>query len=185
MTAAEPTALRNLEAALARFPRVAVTHAPTPVETLANLGADLGLSLMVKRDDCTGFGLGGNKVRQLEFYIGAAQAQNADTVLITGALQSNFARTAAALAGRFSMDCHIQLEERVADVSALYRDNGNVLLDRLIGASLHSFPEGENEAAADAAVQAIAAELRGAGRRPYVIPLAASNWPANSSAATT
>ena len=177
MTTATLSARSDLEQALARFPRVAVGHLPTPLEPLANLGADLGLSLSVKRDDCTGFGFGGNKVRQLEFYIGAARAESADTVLITGAVQSNFVRTAAAMAARFSMACHIQLEERVRDVSALYRDNGNVLLDRLLGATLHSFPEGENEAGADAAVAAIAAELRQAGRRPFVIPLGADHPP--------
>ncbi len=176
-TAARGSAESNLEDALARFPRVAVTHAPTPLEPLANLGAELGLSLLAKRDDCTGLGFGGNKVRQLEFYFGAALAAEADTVLITGAVQSNFVRTAAAMAARFNMVCHIQLEERVPDVGALHRSNGNVLLDRLFGAKLHSFPEGENEAGADAAVEAIADDLRAAGRKPYIIPLAANHPP--------
>ena len=177
MTALKRSAEDSLEEALARFPRVAVTHAPTPLEPLANLGADLGLSLLAKRDDCTGLGFGGNKVRQLEFYFGAALAEGADTVLITGAVQSNFVRTAAAMAARFSMECHIQLEERVPDVTPLYRDNGNVLLDRLLGARLHSFPEGENEAGADAAVAVIADKLRAEGRKPYIIPLGVDHPP--------
>ncbi|WP_422369110.1 D-cysteine desulfhydrase family protein [Pelagibius sp.] len=177
MSAAKRSAEDNLEEALARFPRVAVTHAPTPLEPLANLGADLGLSLLAKRDDCTGLGFGGNKVRQLEFYFGAALAAGADTVLITGAVQSNFVRTAAAMAARFGMECHIQLEERVPDVTPLHRNNGNVLLDRLFGARLHSFPEGEDEAGADAAVAAIADKLRGAGRKPYIIPLGVDHPP--------
>ena len=177
MNTAPHSAVNRLEQALAGFARVAVAHTPTPLEPLANLGGDLGLSLTVKRDDCTGLGFGGNKVRQLEFYFGAALAEDADTILITGAVQSNFVRTAAAMARRFDMDCHIQLEERVPDVGALYRDNGNVLLDRLLGATLHHFPEGENEAGADAAVAAIAEDLRAAGRRPYVIPLGAGHPP--------
>ncbi|NIA68044.1 D-cysteine desulfhydrase family protein [Pelagibius litoralis] len=170
-------AVDRLKESLARFPRAAVAHLPTPLEPLANLGGDLDLSLFVKRDDCTGIGFGGNKVRQLEFYLGAALAEEADTVLITGAVQSNYVRTAAAMAGRFGMDCHIQLEERVTDVDDLYRNNGNVLLDRLLGATLHSFPEGENEAGADAAVGAIAERLRGEGRSPYIIPLGAGHPP--------
>lgn len=166
-----------LNETLARFARVEVAHVPTPLEALGNLGGDLGLSLSVKRDDCTGFALGGNKVRQLEYYIGAARAEGADTVLITGAVQSNFVRTAAAMARRFDMECHIQLEERVAGAGDLYRTNGNVLLDRLLGASIRTFPVGEDPAGADKALYELADELRGAGRRPYVITLGTDHPP--------
>lgn len=163
--------------ALELFPRAAIGHLPTPLETMPNLGRELGLSLYVKRDDCTGIGFGGNKVRQLEYYLGAAQAENANVLLITGAVQSNFVRTAAAIGRRLGMDCHIQLEERVPDVSTLHRTNGNVFLDKLLGATLHSYPTGEDESGADAAIAAIANELRAAGRRPYVIPLGADSKP--------
>jgi D-cysteine desulfhydrase/L-cysteate sulfo-lyase len=168
---------QELDAALARFARIDVAHTPTPLERLDNLGGDLDLKLAVKRDDCTGSAFGGNKVRQLEYYLAAALAERADTVLITGAVQSNYVRTAAAMARRLGLDCHIQLEERVAEVSELYRRNGNVLLDRLLGATLHSFPEGENEAGADTAVTAIADKLKAEGRRPYVIPLGPEHAP--------
>ncbi len=167
----------SLIAAVDRHPRVVVAHTPTPIEALVNLGADLGVSLHVKRDDCTGIGFGGNKVRQLEFYLGAALHEGADTVLITGAVQSNFARIAAAMARKLDMECHIQLEERVANVSDLYHENGNVLLDRLLGATIHSFPEGENEAAADASLRAIADQLQAVGRKPYIIPLGVDHPP--------
>ncbi len=159
------------------FPRASAAHTPTPLEPLPRLGAELGLELYVKRDDCTGLAFGGNKVRQLEFYLGAALAERADTILITSAVQSNFVRAAAAMARRFGMACHIQLEERVPDVGEVYRQNGNVLLDRLLGATLHGYPEGEDEAGADAAVMALAGELRSRGHRPYVIPLAAGHPP--------
>lgn len=144
---------------------------------MARLGAACGLDLHVKRDDCTGFAFGGNKVRQLEFYVGAAQAAAADILLITSAVQSNFMRTAAAMGRRFGMDASLQLEERVPGVGPLYRENGNVLLDRLLGADLRSYPDGEDEAGADAAVAAHAAALAAAGRKPYVIPLAADSAP--------
>ena len=129
------------------------THRPrsTPLRTSVR---PLGIELWIKRDDCTGLALGGNKVRQLEFYLGEAQARGADTVLITGAVQSNFVRLAAAGARQLGMDIHIQLEERVDDADALYRASGNVLLDRLLGATMHSLPSGEDEAAADAALGA-------------------------------
>jgi D-cysteine desulfhydrase/L-cysteate sulfo-lyase len=167
----------ELIAAVVRYPREAVAHVPTPIETLSNLGTDLGISLSVKRDDMTGAAFGGNKVRQLEFYFGAALEDGADTVLITGAVQSNFTRTTAAIARRLDMDCHIQLESRVPGVSNLYRDNGNVLLDRLLGATIHPFPEGEDEAAADASLRAIAEELTAEGRHPYIIPLGVEHPP--------
>lgn len=166
-----------LIAAVEQFPRAVLAHTPTPVEALSNLGADLGISLSVKRDDCTGIAFGGNKVRQLEFYFGAALAEGADTVLITGAVQSNFARSTAAIARRLDMECHIQLEDRVPEVSDLYRENGNVLLDRLLGATLHRFSDGENEAGADASLRSIAAELEAAGRHPFIIPLGEDHLP--------
>lgn len=144
---------------------------------MPRLGGAYGLNLFVKRDDCTGVGFGGNKVRQLEYYVGAALAQGADTLLITSAIQSNFVRTAAAMGRRFGLDCHIQLEDRVPGVSDLYRTNGNVLLDGLLGATLHSYPDGEDEAGADAAVLKLAEELRRKGKHPYVIPLAADHPP--------
>lgn len=167
----------DLDALLTRFPRAVMAHGPTPIEPMGNLGSDLGIDLHVKRDDCTGIALGGNKVRQLEFYLGKARDQQADTVLITGAVQSNFVRTTAAMAARLGMTCHIQLEERVPDASALYRANGNVLLDRLFGATLHSYPEGEDEAGADAAMADLATRLMAEGRRPYIVPLAADKPP--------
>jgi D-cysteine desulfhydrase family pyridoxal phosphate-dependent enzyme len=160
-----------------RFPRVAAANTPTALHPLANLGGELGLTLLVKRDDETGFGFGGNKVRQLEFYLGEARAEKADTILITGAVQSNFVRTAATMARRYGMQCHIQLEERVPNSTSLYRENGNVLLDRLLGATIHSFPEGEDEAAADAALERLAEKLRREGRHPYVIHLGADHPP--------
>jgi len=166
-----------LEAALARFPRVRATHAPTPLEPAPRLGAALGIELFVKRDDCTGVAFGGNKVRQLEFYLGAAKAAAADVVLITSAVQSNFMRAAAAMAARCGMDASLQLEDRVAGMGALYRENGNALLDRLLGATFESYPEGEDEAGADRAVAERAEALRQAGRRPYQIPLAADQPP--------
>ena len=70
------------------FPRVSLAHTPTPLETMPNLTRLLGgPDLLVKRDDCTGLAMGGNKARQLEFYFGEAVAQKADTVIITGAIQ--------------------------------------------------------------------------------------------------
>jgi D-cysteine desulfhydrase family pyridoxal phosphate-dependent enzyme len=144
---------------------------------LPRLSAVVGATVVVKRDDLLGPPFGGNKVRQLEFYLGEAQQLNADTVIITGAVQSNFVRAAAACAAQLDMACHIQLEERVAGVDATYRNSGNVLLDRLLGATIHNFPEGEDEAGADASLDRLAAELERQGKRPYVIHLGSTHRP--------
>ena len=161
-----------------QFPRASLCHAPTPLEAMPNLSAIVaGAQLFIKRDDCTGLAMGGNKVRKLEYYMGEAVAQSADTVLITGAVQSNFVRMAAAAARKLNMDVHIQLEERVALDDPAYRDSGNVLLDRLLGATIHSYPTGEDESGADANLEAIADRLRQDGRKPYVIHLGLGHVP--------
>lgn len=160
------------------MPRVRLGGAATPFEHLAHLSrVNTGGQVWAKRDDLHGLAFGGNKVRQLEYYFGQAQAEGADTVLITGAVQSNFCRLTAAFAAKLGMECHLQLEERVPSNDPLYRGSGNVLLDRMLGAHLHSFPAGEDEAGADAALEVLAGELREKGRRPYVIHLAPSHPP--------
>ena len=164
-------------AGIARFPRTRLGHVPTPIDPAPNLGAALGIDLRIKRDDCTGLAFGGNKVRQLEFHFGEAQARGADTVLVTGAVQSNLVRIAAAAARRLGMEAHVQLEDRVAECGETYRNSGNLLLDRVLGAVLHPFPEGEDEAAADAALERRAAALASEGHKPYVIHSAPGHAP--------
>lgn len=160
------------------YPRRKLAAGPTPIEDAPRLSAALGgPRILVKRDDLTGLAFGGNKIRQLEFYLGAAEAEGCDTLLITGAVQSNFVRAAAAAAARCGLACHVQLEERVPDPDETHRHSGNVLLDRLLGAVLHSYPRGEDEAGADARLEEIAAELREAGARPYVIHLGPGHPP--------
>ena len=136
-----------------------------------------GAQMFVKRDDCTGLGFGGNKVRQLEFYLGAAAESKADTILITGAVQSNYVRIAAAAARKLGMDIHIQLEERVPRRDRAYRQSGNVLLDRILGATLHFYPQGEDESGSDERLDAIAAKLQAKGRKTYVIHLGRKHPP--------
>ncbi len=153
-------------------PRAQLGHLPTPLESIPNLSnAMSNVELFIKRDDCTGLGMGGNKVRQCEFYLGEAVAKGADTVLITGALQSNFTRTVAASARKLGLDCHIQAEKRVSHDSSLYYHSGNILLSRLLGATLHSYEQGEDEEGADKQLEIIAGALKTQGKKPYVIHL--------------
>jgi len=163
---------------LDELPRVRLAPDPTQLERLTNLEREIaGPRLYVKRDDTQPLAFGGNKVRQLEFYFGEAREAGADTVLITGAVQSNYCRTCAAFAARLGIECHIQMEDRVPSGDPLYHSSGNVLVARLLGATLHAYPHGEDEAGADARLEEIAAGLRAKGRTPYVIHLAPGHPP--------
>jgi len=161
------------------LPRARLFSGTPPVEAMPNLEKTLDTSgnLFIKRDDCTELAFGGNKVRQLEFYLGEAVAQHADTILITGAVQSNFVRLAAAGARKLGMECHIQLEERVKKNNPDYHKSGNVFLDHLLGATMHSYPVGEDEYGADQQLQDIAKELSADGKVPYIIPLSPGHPP--------
>lgn len=149
----------------------------TPLERLERMSDLLGIELWLKRDDLTGLGFGGNKTRQLEFYFGEALAQGADTVLITGAVQSNFVRSAAAAAARLGLQAVLQLEERVPNMGEAYHRSGNVLLAKILGAEHMSYPLGEDEAGADQALHTRAEQLRDEGRTPYIIHLGVDHPP--------
>ncbi|RMF76322.1 MAG: D-cysteine desulfhydrase [Acidobacteria bacterium] len=156
-----------------RYPRVRLAHLPTPLEPLERLSARLGgPRLLVKRDDCTGLATGGNKTRKLEFLVGEALAQGADTLITVGAVQSNHVRQTAAAAARCGLHCEVLLERRVPDTPADYERTGNVQLDRLCGAVVH-FRDGGVDMLAEA--EELAGRLAAQGRRPYVIPGGGSN----------
>ncbi|MEE9428132.1 MAG: D-cysteine desulfhydrase family protein [Paracoccaceae bacterium] len=157
--------------------RIELISAPSALENLPNLSAGLGVQIDAKRDDTLPLGMGGNKVRQLEYYLGPAVEMGADTVLITGAVQSNFTRTCAAAARRLGMHPILQMEERVPKEDPVYRTSGNVLLSTLMGAEVVHFPTGNDEAAADANLDRIADELRENGRISYVIHLGIDHPP--------
>jgi D-cysteine desulfhydrase family pyridoxal phosphate-dependent enzyme len=163
--------------AIACQPRTLLTPWVTPLEFQPRLSEHLGVALYVKRDDLTGLAFGGNKIRKIEFYFGRAREACSDTVLITGAVQSNYVRAVAACAARFGMACHLQLENRVASVDSTYQSSGNVLLNELLGAHVHHYPRGEDEEGADRSLNEIAERLKAQGKNPYVIPLGANHVP--------
>jgi D-cysteine desulfhydrase/L-cysteate sulfo-lyase len=159
------------------FPRVHLGHTPTPLELLKNTSAEFGTNVWIKRDDCTGLAFGGNKSRQIEFYIGQALQQGADTLLTTGAVQSNHVRTTVAAARKLGLDVEVQLEHRVDREQPEYHNSGNPYLVRLMGARIHHYPVGEDEDGADRALEERAAELAAEGRKAFVIPLANAHTP--------
>jgi L-cysteate sulfo-lyase len=166
---------------LARFPRVKLFPAPTPLHRLDNLTRELGgPEIWIKRDDCTVVATGGNKVRKLEWLIGDAQAQGATHIVTQGAVQSNHVRQTAAVAAMFGMKCTALLEHRIETNDRDYLNSGNVLLDRLFGCAIEYRPGGIDM---NAEAEKKGVELRAAGEKAYVIPGGGSNLRAGTGAA--
>ncbi|OLL28094.1 D-cysteine desulfhydrase [Burkholderia sp. SRS-W-2-2016] len=158
---------------LSKFPRHVLLEGPTPIQHLPRLSARLGgADIYVKREDLTGIGGGGNKLRKLEFLIGEALARGADTIITVGARQSNHARLTAAAAARVGLQCELVLTRTVPRSDHDYLENGNVLLDALFDARVHDLPGSAN--ALQFAEQR-ADELRAQGRNVYVCPLGGSS----------
>jgi D-cysteine desulfhydrase len=149
------------------FPRKDLGYFPTPLMALDRLSERLGgIRLLVKRDDLTGLATGGNKTRKLEFLVGEALSLGCDTLITGGATQSNHCRQTAAAAAMRGLECHL-----VLGGSEPARAEGNLLLDRLLGAEIHwSGPLRKGER-----IPEIAEELRRKGRKPYVVPYGGSN----------
>ena len=110
------------------FPRVALGLFPTPVQKLENISKELHTNVYVKRDDLTGLGLGGNKVRKLEFLLSDAKQKGAQAVFTTGGAQSNHAMLTAAAAGKLGMKPILILKKR-----GVTERLGNQLLEHLMG----------------------------------------------------
>lgn len=158
---------------LARFPRRRYTPAPTPVEFLPRLTAELGgPEIWIKRDDLTGLTGGGNKTRKLEFLVADALAQGADTLITVGAPQSNHCRLAAAAAVREGLRCRLVIEERVPGTYDLHASGNAFLFDLLDVERITRVDLGADLASA---MQAEAEALAREGRRGYVIPGGGSN----------
>jgi D-cysteine desulfhydrase family pyridoxal phosphate-dependent enzyme len=166
---------------LASQPRVALATLPTPIVEAHRLRDALGGAarcprILIKRDDLTGLALGGNKARKLEFLMADALAQHADVVVSSGATQSNHARMTAAAARAVGLDCVLVLSARRTDPPL----QGNLLLDRLFGATIHFIqanPDPRYAVAADEVekVAEVVEHLTRRGRRPYVIPIGGSS----------
>src|SRR5215217_8522618 len=113
---------------ISALPRVPLAVLPTPLEELSRLSQELGVRILCKRDDLTGFAMGGNKARKLEFLLADAIEKKADTLVTGGGIQSNHIRTTAAAARKAGMDA-----VGVFFDSPGGENNGNYLLDRILG----------------------------------------------------
>jgi D-cysteine desulfhydrase family pyridoxal phosphate-dependent enzyme len=146
-------------------PRFSLALLPTPLVEAARLARALGgPRILLKRDDLTGFGFGGNKLRKLEFLIAAALEEKADVVVTGAGPQSNHIRATAAAARVAGLDV-----VAVMHGSRPRETQGNLLLDELLDVDIR-FTNDPDRALVDQKIEEVAEELRGAGRRPYVIP---------------
>lgn len=153
------------------LPRVRLAQLPTPLEEASRLSEFLGgPRIFFKRDDLTGMGLGGNKVRKLEFVIGRALAQGVDSLVVCGGFQSNLARIAAAVGNRLGLHVVLVLGGEPGEPR---EPVGNMLLDRLHGVTVHTVDTSPRWDFGTA-VEDVADDLRRRGRNPYVVPLGGS-----------
>ncbi|GAB2843311.1 D-cysteine desulfhydrase family protein [Lentzea nigeriaca] len=129
---------------LSAFPRVALGSWPTPLDDAPRLATALGSPpVLIKRDDVNGLGAGGNKLRKLEFLLGQAIEQGADTIITFGALQTNHGRQTAAACAKLGLRCELVLTAKVPMKGDAYERSGNVVLDHMFGANVHVCADAE------------------------------------------
>ncbi|HEX8080922.1 MAG TPA: pyridoxal-phosphate dependent enzyme [Jatrophihabitans sp.] len=153
-------------------PRVTLGSWPTALEPAPRLAAALGLNsddLWIKREDLGGLGGGGNKLRKLEFSVGAALAEGADTLVTIGGAQSNHARLTAAVGVRLGLQVVLVFPGSYDGVRG-----GNVALDGLFGARVHWAGDVDFVGLGEVAA-AITEQLRAGGARPVLLGLGGSS----------
>ncbi len=153
------------------FPhRLPLARLPTPLMPLRRLSAEIGgPQIWAKRDDLTGSAVSGNKVRKLDFTLAAALDQGCDTIITVGGVQSNHCRATALLCAQLGLRCHLLLfgtEEQV---------DGNLLLNRLSGASIDFYPSSEYLLSKDRILKEWCDHYAERGRKPYGVPAGASD----------
>jgi len=165
---------RPLPDRLAAFPRLGLATLPTQLEPMRRLTAHLGgPRLWVKREDATGLGFGGNKLRKLDYVLHEAISGGADTIVSGGVVQSNSQRQVAAAAAKLGLACHLAVYHgRLEPPTPEYKTSGNAFLNRLFGAHLHDVPWTGDR---NAAIRELVEYLQAQGRKPYFVPYGVSN----------
>ncbi|WP_020660447.1 1-aminocyclopropane-1-carboxylate deaminase/D-cysteine desulfhydrase [Amycolatopsis benzoatilytica] len=147
----------------AELPRVLLAAEPTPLQYAERLTSVLGVEVWFKREDLTGLGLGGNKLRMLEYLIGDAVAAQCDSLVTGAGPQSNWAMLAALAARRHGLDPYLVY------YGELCRPAGNHALAELVGADIR-FTGDASRVSVDAAIVELTSKLRAQGRNPYPLP---------------
>lgn len=154
--------------------RLRLAHLPTPLHKWPVPRVGEGTEVWIKRDDCTGCELSGNKIRKLEFLLAEALKGGHDCVITVGGIQSNHCRATAAAARRLGLEPHIIL--RTANPKDDPGLVGNLMIDRMVGARMHLIGPDEFSAKGGATlVDELAARLTAEGRKPYTFPSGGSN----------
>ncbi|QGX92996.1 D-cysteine desulfhydrase [Tatumella sp. TA1] len=154
------------------YPKIELVGAPTPIEYLPRLSDYAERDIYIKRDDLTPLGLGGNKLRKLEFLAAEALQEGADVLVTAGAVQSNHVRQTAAVAAKLGLKCMAILENPLQEASDNYLKNGNRLLLDLLGVNVQAAQIGQSLTEQLAAQAEL---LQAQGFRPYIIPVGGSN----------
>ena len=156
--------------AIEALPRFALLEGPSPFQRLPRFSAALGdgVEVWIKREDLLPLAFGGNKLRNLEFLVGAALAEGADTLVTSGRRWSNHCRLTAAAGARAGLDVHLVLSGPPLD-----EPGANQQLDALLGATVHVAATDERTER-EALVERVAADLRRAGKRPHVVEVGGS-----------
>jgi 1-aminocyclopropane-1-carboxylate deaminase/D-cysteine desulfhydrase-like pyridoxal-dependent ACC family enzyme len=169
----------DLREATAKLPRVRLAHLPTPLEELPRFSAAIGgrVRIFIKRDDCTGLVLGGNKARHNEFLLADALEQGCDLFVWGALVQSNNCRQTAASCAKLGLECRLYLSRAHQKTEP----QGNLLIDYLVGAKVE-FTDAQIGPELNELLATRAEEFRKAGRRPYywnpprVVPRAAVSY---------
>lgn len=161
---------------------VSLCQLPTPCHRLERVSADVGLDVWIKRDDLTGFALGGNKGRKLEYLMAEALAMGADTVVSCGAAQSNFIRQLGAACSVLGIRCQAAVMNlpyavdhgRPPEAGVQMETTGNVVLDQILGVELSVFPDDDWEVLY-AHAERLAEASEASGEKVYRIPIGGSS----------
>ncbi|MBV1909953.1 MAG: D-cysteine desulfhydrase family protein [Kangiellaceae bacterium] len=166
--------LKVLSNKIDKYNKMNLGHFPTPLEPLERLSDWLdGPAVYVKRDDASGLGQGGNKIRPLEFLAPDALDSGANVLVTAGVIQSNSVRQVAATAAKVGIDCHFaMITDRVDKVDTDYNHTGNIFLDQLYGATFEEISVNEDK---DVVLEYISTRLKQQGKSPYIVPYGCAN----------
>ncbi|MEK7832750.1 MAG: pyridoxal-phosphate dependent enzyme, partial [Acidobacteriota bacterium] len=157
---------------LREVPRLSFGHYPTPIEELPRFRQLLGANaprIFIKRDDYTGPGFGGNKVRKLEYLLAKAKSDRADVAISCGGVKSNHARVTAAMCARAGLRCVLVLNQAAVMYDRL--NPASLVADQLFGAEIIRVANREERIAT---MDAVTERLKNEGRNVAVIPLGGS-----------
>ena len=156
-----------------KIPRCKFACLPTPIHCLYRLSNKLGgPQIYIKRDDLTGIGVGGNKIRKLEFLMAEAITKNATDIITQGATQTNHGCQTSGVAAKYGMSCHLLLENRCMNYNKEYLHSGNIFLSNILNTKIYHFDKGTDMTQE---MHKLADKLISQGKRPYIIPGGASN----------